>query len=248
MSISRFTIVGALLLLASVGCSAKMEEEDPAANSAAVTAACAGTQEQALSHYKAAVAKAKQRQNHDACSGEATLADIAAEAQKAVTTCSAFKDVIKTSVWAEPLRAQLGTSVIYPILVGDADPSNPASLSAALVGKTMYGPAPGVYGNVGLLTFEANGRGFIGILNLDDRGAPSWGRTDMRWTVESTGGVIHVKVVAEYENETETSFDFTMKKGDPMFGADNYTLELQGQPGAPDAVRSFDTYPSECEA
>jgi hypothetical protein len=255
-SLARFAGLASLLLaLPIVGCAASAEpdDQDPATADAAVSSASCGSAKynQALTHYKAAVAKSKQRARDGACggdAGEATLADIASEAQKAITTCGDFKKVISTSPWAGALREELRGSLAYPLLTGALDPAKAASVAAALDGATMFGPAPGVYGNVGKLVFEANGRGKMGILILSDDGMPSWGHTDMRWSVESRGGALHVKVVAEYENETEKTFDYLFKKGEDHYGADNYRLELQGDADAPGALQSFDTYPSECEA
>ncbi len=252
---------GLLALVAAIpvaaGCSVTSQasaDEDPATNDAAVSAAnqhCGpGKYNEALVHYKAAVAKAKQHKT-DACmedaGGSATVAEVASEAQKAVTACGAFQNVIKTSPWAGDLRAALSGTFIYPILTGDLDPSSSRSLSTALVGVTMFGPAPGVYGNVGRLTFEASGRGFMGILNLSDDGDVSWGRTDVRWSVEDRGGAVAIKVVAELDDATEKTYEYLLKK-DAFLGADNYRLELQNDPDAPGAYQMFDTFPSECEA
>lgn len=253
MSLARLAALAALVLSTSaVGCAANTEaasgDDDPATADAAITACGSGKYQEALKHYKAAVAKAKQRRSGEACD-EATISDIASEAQKAVNTCAAFSNTIKTSPWAAPIREELQGSLILPVLRGEANLKSPSGVKAALAGVTMFGPAPGVYGNVGKIAFEPNGRGYIAILNLDDNGAAHWGRTDTRWSVEGgPNGAIKVKVVAEYENETEQTFLFDFKKGEAFYGADNYRLELQGSPNAPGAFQSFDTYPSECEA
>lgn len=256
-SLARLAGLATLLMaIPVVGCAANTEEvEDPATGDAAVTSAseqCGSAKyNEALGHYKKAVALAKQRPV-DACieegGGPATLADIAGEAQKAVAVCGAFKKVIKTSPWAGALRQELSGSLAYPILTGDLDPSNWRNLASALEGVTMYGPAPGAYGNVGKITFEANGRGYLAILNLTEEGEVYWGRTDMRWSVQQQDGATKIKVVAEYENEEEQAFDYLLKKGESYYGGDNYVLELQGETDAPGAYQTFDTYPSECEA
>ena len=259
MSLRRRFLAAAVLALAALpvmaGCASSTEQDETATEDSAVTRAKCGaaTYDAALVHYKAAVAKAKQRKGGDACggdAGEATVADIAAEAQQAVTTCGAFRDVIKTSPWAGDVRDQLKGTLSYPVLLGSLDTTTWNGLGEALAaGVKMHGPAPGVYGNTGLLTFEANGRGSMGILQISDKdGSAYWGKTDMRWVVGVRAGAAVITVIAEYENDTEKTFTYLLKKAEPFFGAPDFVLELQADADAPGALQKFDTYPSECEA
>lgn len=195
----------------------------------------------ALVRYKAAVSAAK-RHATDSCGTDTYLSTIATEASAAVAECAAFSNVIKTSPWAQPIRTELADSgLVLAQLTGDFNAKDYSGLKASLEkGATMWGPAPGVYGNMSRLEFGANGKVKAWTLNLDDNtGAATWSSQDGTYTVGGVSGDtagISVTVGG-------ISVDYDLKASSEN-GYPDFTLSPIGDAPA----ENHTAYKSECEA
>jgi len=221
-------------------------ESDPAASEDAVVSAKAkcstAAYDKAFGHYKKAVDSAKVR-SRDVCADGAMLYDIAGELSKSVSTCGDFKNVIATSRWAQPVRDALKgnialASVDGRLTIKDATGKvTLAGLDKALPGTTVFGPAPGVYGNMSKITFAANGAATVSALQLSDDGAATWKDTPARYKVGALGADRTIEITIESGGtstvykasaEPESAFEILLK---PKAGGDE-----------------FRSMPSECEA
>lgn len=174
---SKSSIVSIFALLAfstlgAVGCSAESEgaEGDGSESDLRARATCtAASYNAALVHYKAAVTAAKLHSSDRACDADdATEYGITEHVARAVSTCGAFKDVVATSPWAAPVRKALGDNLAYYTLTGKIG-EQWAGLEAALgAGVKLYGPAPGIYGNMSTLSFGAEGKAVMTRLVWND--------------------------------------------------------------------------------
>lgn len=220
-------------------------DSDPASSEDAVVTArtqCStAAYNKAFAHYKKAVAGAKLRAT-DVCSDGAMLYDIAGELASAVSTCGQFKTVIATSQWAQPVRDALKgnlalASVDGRLAIKDANGKvSLAGLDKALPGTTVFGPAPGVYGNMSKITFAAGGVATVANLQLSDDGQASWKNTPARYKVGAlVDGAVEITI--------ESGGRSTVYKASPEPG-NAYELLLKPKAGG-DEFRSM---PSECEA
>ncbi len=211
--------------------------DDAAANDANVAAASSTCTHDAyaagLASYKKAVASAGSRLSKGVCeSDDGYLADIVASASASVASCSAFHGVIATSPWARPLRDALAGNLALPELTGKLTTSSWAGLDDALVGVTLFGPAPGVYGNMSKLELHAGGEVVVSKLVVDDAGKASWTSSKATWKVgaRAVGGAIAIDVAgASYllSEDPRSPGIFTLQ---PTAGGD-----------------AFSSIPSECE-
>lgn len=221
-------------------------EADPAASEDAVVTAktkCSqAAYDKALGHYKKAVDNAKVR-SRDRCADGAMLSDIASELSKSVSTCGDFKNVIATSRWAQPVRDALKgnlalASVDGRLTIRDASGKvTLAGLDKALPGTTVFGPAPGVYGNMSKITFAANGAATVSNLELPDDGAPRWNDTPARYKVGALGADRTIEITIESGGRS------TVYKASAEAGS-AFDILLTPKAGG-DEFRSM---PSECEA
>ncbi|MBX3226114.1 MAG: hypothetical protein KIT84_28930 [Labilithrix sp.] len=200
-----------------------------------------------LVHYKAAVAAAK-RHAIDACMEDnSDLGVIAKEAAAATATCAAFKTVIKLSPWAAPIRKELADNLVLAELTGDLTIKDASGaytyegLEAALAkGVTLWGPAPGVYGNMSKLSLGANGEGKLHTLNIDDDGNATWSSTDVTYRV---GGAAGDSVPLTVSITGGISVDYDLK-ATRSFDVPDFELTPIGDAPADD----FTAFKSECEA
>jgi len=124
-----------------------------------------------LAHYKKAVADAKARAAKQICEGsddgdDGTIYNISNESDLAVKSCAAFQKVIDTSIYAKPTRDTLAGNLVLPYLSGKLTAAGSWSgLGAALVGNTVWGPAPGAYGNMSKIVFDAGGKATVSKLD-----------------------------------------------------------------------------------
>jgi hypothetical protein len=198
---------------------------------------------QAFAHYKAAVDGAKERL-HDVCSDNAMLYSIANELQASVSTCAQFKTVIATSKWAQPVRDALKGNIALATFDGRLTVKDArgkvvlTGLGESLPGVTVFGPAPGVYGNMSKLTFSAGGVAKLSKLSVDDAGTPKW--TDASGTYAlgalNADGTVNLTVTIAGKA--------TVYKVSPETQGGGYELRLMPKAGG-DELRSM---PSECEA
>jgi hypothetical protein len=208
--------------LASVGCSSGADDTLEEGGQA-VTAACEPAKyEEAFGHYRKAVYGAKARQNNaqvcDEEGGAAAngteyslyLASILDEASAAVMICGQFRDVIKNSPYAEPLRKEIGDSLTLKSLTGellvirDSQWQNWSNVEAFLPGTTMWSPAH--HGYDATIAFQANGKAKVTKLEwLDAEPYYKWTESDATYTVVKAGADRDKrKVKVTHDGVTET--------------------------------------------
>jgi hypothetical protein len=227
-----------LLSLAAAACSAPSGDEpsseggDPSMDAAEVNAAQAACStdayNQAFAKYKAAVDGAKLRARGEVCEDGSPLYEIAGNLQAATAKCGKFESIIATSQWAAPVRDALKDNLALALVTGTLK-SDLKTLATTLPGKTIFGPAPGVYGNMSKLSFEANGKAKLSRLHVSDDGNATWSDAPAKWTA-SPG-----KLKLEAEGKT-IEFDVKMEEGE---------LHFIPKTAGEDDFRSM---PSECEA
>jgi hypothetical protein len=227
-----------LIAIAGAACSAQASEEssspeggDPVSDApemnAAKSSCSAEAYNQALVKYKAAVEGAKRRARGEVCDEGTPLYEISDNLRAATATCGKFESIIATSPWAQPVRDALKGNLTLAQVTGKLG-SDLKSLGDALPGTTIYGPAPGVYGNMSKVTFEAGGKAKISRLNVSDEGNATWTDAPAKWSA-SAG-----KLSLEAEGKT-IEFDVKLQEGD---------LHFVPKTGDED----FWSMPSECEA
>lgn len=218
-------------------------------NDAAITGAqtrcTAAAYNEALASYKSAVAKSKDRLRNGVCESEdGYIASIVADAHAAVTTCGAFHDVIRTSPWAQPIRDALKGNLSLPALTGDLDTKTWSGAAEALAGTTLYGPAPGAYGNMSKVEFAEGGVALVSELVFDDEDAMP------HWVTHPNGSFSVGKPAAN------GALPVTLRYGNPSL---EVTYELKADPRLPGAFvlepttaiappEGYSSVPSECEA
>ncbi len=254
MNAKYLSSLAALFLAAPMfACSASTEEADePAASDdAAISAAnqsCgAAKYNEALAFYKKAVDGANARSRAEMCdwtSDDAYKYEIANNAHKAVNTCAAFKNVIKTSQYAGKLRDALKDNLSYRILTGDLDSATWRTLETALVGVQMQGGMG--HSDYWHLEFKAG--------NIGTMTAHEWTEEEdkyvdhpIAWGVVQRGGQTYV-VVSGMKPPTGTvvRYEYLIKK-DVSEGNTNITLERQGDSNdAFPATQTFYDIEGEC--
>ena len=224
--------------LAAAACSAQTSEDssspsdgDPVSDAPEMNAAkqscSAEAYNQALAKYKLAVEGAKRRARGEVCDDGTPLYDISANLEAATATCGKFESIIATSPWAQPVRDALKGNLKLAQVTGKLG-ADLKSLTDALPGTTIFGPAPGVYGNMSRLSFEAGGKAKLSRLNVSDDGNATWSDSPAKWSA-SAG-----KLTLEAEGKT-IEFDVKLQEGD---------LHFVPKTGEED----FWSMPSECEA
>lgn len=244
-----------LLALSSVACSAPQGDEaandrepvsdEPELNGA--KASCGPSKyDEALAHYKAAVAKSSARVRGDVCGGGNYVSTIIADASDAISTCGAFRDVIKTSPWAKDLRATLADNLALPALTGElAD--NWANVSAELVGVRFYGPAPGAYGHMSWIELGADGSAHLELLRIAEDGSTSIERKAARWR---TGVVSSEGTAALTIGIDGRDIDFVLEHEDGTPQAPSYRYRLEARKPVDGSLieTTFTSTPDECSA
>lgn len=148
--------------------------------------------------YKAAVDRSKLRASGHACDEVgATLGEIAGELLAATKSCGDFRNVVATSKWAQPVRTALKGNLALAAADGRLELRNAAGkatfrgLAEALPGVTLFGPAPGAYGNMSKITFAANGAATLSRLEFPQDnadGMPAWKDGPAKWSVGAVHG------------------------------------------------------------
>jgi hypothetical protein len=226
-----------ILAVAAAACAAPSSDEssgsdgDPASDSPEVNSAkqscSADAYNQAFAKYKAAVDGAKLRARGGVCEEGTTLWEISGGLRAATATCGKFESVIATSQWAAPVRDALKGSIQLAMVTGKLG-SDLRALPTALPGTTVFGPAPGVYGNMSKLSFEEGGKAKLSRLHVSDEGEATWTDIPAKWSA-SPG-----KLSLEVEGKT-IELDAKLEDGDLHFVP---TTEFD----------DFRSLPSECEA
>lgn len=176
-----------LLLTLTAGCATSAADEaaneDVDSHEEALASCGQAKYAEALAHYKNAVAWSKDRLAHGVCESErGYLWDIADEASRAVMTCGAFRETIRTSRWAAPVRTVLAPSLTLRSLTGELavikdSPFQHWSGTERFFAKgvTFWAQAQGAYGPAVQIDFRANGAATWGYLHYDEAsGEISW--------------------------------------------------------------------------
>jgi len=228
-----------LIAAASAACAAQSGGESGSGDGAssdeaevqAAKATCSSTAyDKAFAQYKAAVDGAKARARGEVCDDNTPLYEISGHLRAATSTCAKFEAIIATSQWAQPVRDALKGNLTLAMVTGKLNPTDMKGLGEALPGATIFGPAPGVYGNMSKLSFEANGKAKLSRLSVSDSGEATWSDSPATWSIPAPK---KLKIEAEGRSIT---YDITNEEGD---------LHFVPAGGGADDFRSM---PSECEA
>lgn len=226
------------LVFAAAACTAAPADgpsDDPESDEAAVVAArqqCSpAAYNQAFAHYKGAVDHAKARARGDVCGDGTMLSEIASDLGKAVSTCGQFESIIATSKWAQPVRDALKGNLALPTLTGKLKAKDLSGLKEALPGNTVFGPAPGVFGNMSKITFAADGKATVSRLSVSDEGEARWSDAPATWSLKAAN------VIAITSEGRTTELTITAEPG---------AVEYRLKPKSGD--EDFWSMPSECEA
>jgi hypothetical protein len=237
-----FCLAVGLVLAACAAPSA--EEDDPVASDDALTGAkstCTpAAYHEAFLRYRNAVHDAQVRTT-DACAEGTSIYDLATDLGASVATCPDFEQVIATSKWAAPVRAALAGNVAIPILTGKLRVRGPQAfvgLGEALPGVTIYGPAPGVLGNVSRITFAAGGKASFTARTLDDDGNVVEKAEPAAWTVVKSGAKVSLAITVSGET---TLYELSAPDGEKPW---ERPAMLELRPAAGDA---FSSVPDECD-
>jgi len=253
MRIHFMSLAGLLALAAGsiVACAAPTDTEgtsDPAGDEPEVVSAQKACSKQsynaAFVRYKAAVDHAKARARGDVCGEGTMLSDIGSDLGTAVATCGQFQGVIATSKWAQPVRDALKGNLALAALDGRLtvkDPSGKLVMTglreALAAGVTIFGPAPGAYGNMSKIAFTSGGKATVSRLDVSGDGMPSWKDSSATYTVSGT-------TITVVEGGKSTTYEIAPES----YGAGIYehlpAFLLKPKGGGDD----FRTMPSECEA
>lgn len=250
------SVLSVLALIASstVACTASTESPssgdavggDEPEVVAAQTQCSKASYDKAFNSYKAAVDHAKARARGDVCGDGMMLHDIANDLGEAVATCGQFQNIIATSKWAAPVRDALKGNLGLAVLDGRLKVKDGTGkvvfqgLSAALPGVTVFGPAPGVYGNMSKITFAEGGKATLSRLDVSEDGTPSWKDSPATYTVSGA----EITIAEDIEGKQSTTYVISPES----YGENVYpnlpAFLLKPKAGGDD----FRSMPSECEA
>jgi hypothetical protein len=257
--ITRLSVLfsSSLLFALVAGCSAAAQSaEDVATDESALEACGSEKYAEALAHYKNAVAWSKERLASHVCETEhGYLWLIADEASRAVMTCGAFRETIKTSPWAEPVRTVLAQSLTLRSLTGellvikDSQFQNWTGTEGFFEkGLTFAARPEGAYGSAVRIEFRANGKATWGYLHYDERtGEISWRKQQATYSVTKIDGTEKGKrrVTVTHGGKTE-SFTLGVDAGWQYKDAPIFTLVPQST-AAGNAPKLYSLV-SECDA
>jgi hypothetical protein len=195
---------------------------------------------EALAHYKNAVAWSKEREAAKfACESEHGYQwGIADEASAAVMTCAAFRDVVKTSKWAAPVRRVLGDSLTLRSLTGellvikDSRWQNWTGVEkwfATPEGLTFWAQANGAYGSTVRVEFGAGGIATYHWLTFDEQTfEASWKSERGTYTISRAGAASDKPTVKVRHGKTTETFTLGVESGFRYDSAPIFTLSPAG--------------------
>jgi hypothetical protein len=262
MPTTNSRVLGVFLPIAAfaIGCAAPAEpEEDPAATDDVVShakASCSASQyNAAFASYKKAVDDAKRYRRGERCDHEKPerslyLRDIVGDLDASVKACGQFREVIATSRWAEPVRELLGGTLDLAALTGKfqvRDESEKATwqgLDRALTDVTIYGPAPGAYGNMSKITFHGYGMAQLDELDFREEGEsyePYWNTFWARYVIGRPAADGSIPVIVTVEKKAEFEFHLF---ADPVGEGAMFRFQPEN---APELWQAFSSLPDEGE-
>ena len=181
----------------ALGCAVGVEDDGQDttdANEYAVTA-CGASYGEAFAYYKKAVDDSKDRLRYGVCESENGFQwGIADNASRAVMTCSEFRNVIRTSPWAAPLREVLAPSLTLRSLTGellvikDSNWQNWTGVESFFdQGLSFWARAQGAYGYGVKIDFGPGGTATWGEHTYDEAtGEVGWRTIPATYTVTKT--------------------------------------------------------------
>jgi hypothetical protein len=254
MNTTSKTLLGLLLAIATGtgACAAPADDSDPVADEAAVTEARESCTPEAynaaFASYKKAVDNAKLHLRGEVCEEGTMLSDINNDLGAAVKTCGQFRSVIENSQWAQPVRDVLEGNLALPVLTGKMTVRDAGGnavwtgLAESLPGSTIFGPAPGAYGNMTKVTFGEDGKATYQALVFDDETYEvSWESSPATYRISAPAAdgsiTITVKTAAE---------ELELQMTEEPWGGEGPSFRLQ--PKDASEYEAFWSLPSECEA
>ena len=182
------------------GCASAADDADlEAGESESALASCGSAQHaEALVHYKAAVVGSKARLSTGACgSDDGLLWSIGNHASRAVMTCPQFRNILRTSPYAAPVRTALAPSLSLRSLTGelsvikDSDFQNWTGVDAFFSrGGLKFSARPqGAYGSAVAVEIRANGQAVWGeqVYNATT-GEITWRELPATYTITRSSG------------------------------------------------------------
>ncbi len=245
--------------LVIAGCSVGSADESGAdqdvdTNEAALVSCGSAKYNEALAHYKNAVAWSKDRLAHGVCGSEnGYLWGIADEASRAVMTCGAFRETIKTSPWAQPVRTVLAPSLTLKSVTGelavikDSQYQNWAGVDASFTkgGLSFWARAQGAYGYAVKIDFAANGKATWGFLHFDEKsGDITWRTEPATYSIAKPAGEKGKRTVSVVHGGTTETFTLGVESGWQYNDAPIFTLV----PAAGTTAPQLFSLVSECDA
>lgn len=227
----------AVLSTTAIACAAPTEEapaaDEPAVDEAALSACGRARYDAALARYKNAVAWSKDRLAKGVCESEHGYQwGIADEASAAVMTCGDFRNVIKTSPWAAPLRQVLDSSLTLDSLTGDLKVikdskwQNWSGVDARFPGLTFWARGEGAYGSRVIVTFAAGGKATWGELRMNDvTGDVKWVDTAATYTIAKPNGEAGKRTITVKHGTKTDTFVLSVEDAWEYSGAPNFRLD-----------------------
>jgi hypothetical protein len=243
--------------LATIACGAEpasIASEEVAADEAALSSCGSAKYNEALAHYKNAVAWSKDRLAKGVCESEnGYLWGIADESSLAVMTCGDFRNTIRTSIWAAPLRQVLAPSLTLRSLTGellvikDSQWQNWAGTEKFFQsGLTFWARAEGAYGFAVRIEFRANGDATWGELRYDEAtGDITWGTEPATYTIAKTTERAKRTITVKHAAKTNT-YVLGVESGWTYDAAPLFTLTPAGTNAA--TQKKLYSLVSECDA
>jgi len=239
-----------------VGCSSEPADEEVGVDDAALVSCGAAKYNEALAHYKNAVQWSKDRLSHGICETEnGYLWTIADEASRAVMTCGAFRETIKTSPWAAPVRTVLDPSLTLQSLTGellvikDSPFQNWSNTERFFNGNvSFWARAEGAYGSAFKIDFRSGGAATWGYLHYNDvTGDITWRSEPATYTITKIDGREQGKRRLSVKHGTKTeTFVLGVDAGWQYNDAPVFTLTPDST--APGNATKLYSLVSECDA
>lgn len=233
LSAATLLLFASFSVVAAAGCSAPGSDEEVESNEAALVSCGSANYNEALAHYKNAVAWSKDRLANGVCNSEnGFFWEIANEASRAVMTCGAFRETIKTSPWAAPVRTVLAPSLTLRSLTGelavikDSSFQNWTGTEAHFEkGLTFWAHAQGAYGPPVRIEFAAGGKATWGYLHHDKATDDITFRTEpATYTITKPAGAKGKRTIKVVHGGVTETFTLAVENGWQYKDAPVFTL------------------------